>query len=79
MALDKEMAQHWCMELAENLAEFRKKPRLATESKLKFISNQYASLFSLVNVSKGDAILKGVPLALFRNVQSNETEVSAEN
>lgn len=76
MALDKELAHHWCKELATNLSEFRKKPRLATDSKLQFISNQYASLFSLVKVSKGDAILKGVPLALFPTATN---DVSADN
>lgn len=79
MALDKELAHHWCKELATNLSDFRKKPRLAAESKLKFISNQYASLFSLVRVSRGDAILKGVPLALFQTAQTTDATLSAEN
>lgn len=69
MALDKEVAHHWCEELAGNLSEFRKKGRLKPEAKLHFISKQYASLFSLVRIHRGDAIMKGVPFRAFELAQ----------
>lgn len=65
MALDKDVAKFWCQELAENLAEFRKRPRLKKDAKLDFISKQYSSLFVLVRVNRGDAIMKGVPFQKF--------------
>ena len=71
MALDKEIAHHWCQELADNLVEFKKKTRLKNESKLEFISNQYASLFSLVRINRDDAVMKGIPHRMF-NAQQEE-------
>ena len=65
MALDREMAKYWCQELADNLADFRKKPRLSKQAKLDFISKQYSSLFVLVRVNRGDSIMKGVPFRKF--------------
>lgn len=72
MALDKEIAHHWCEDLADNLLEFRKKTRLKTESKLEFISNQYASLFALVRINRGDAIMKGMPHRIFDKQQEEQ-------
>lgn len=66
MALKPEIAHHWCEELAENLSDFRKKSRLKPEAKLNFISSQYASLFALVRINRGDAIMKGVPVRAFK-------------
>lgn len=65
MALQPDIAHYWCKELAMNIAKFRKKSRLKKEAKLEFISKQYASLFSLVKINRGDAIMKGVPYIAF--------------
>ena len=56
MALDKELAHHWCEELADNLVNFRKKTRLKPESKLNFIVDQYASLFSLARINREECL-----------------------
>ena len=71
MSLDSQIAHHWCQELADNLTDFRKKGRLKPESKLKFVSKQYASLFALVKVMRGDAVMKGVPTRMFAGSQSD--------
>lgn len=71
MALDKELAHHWCEELADNLVNFRKKTRLKPESKLNFIVEQYASLFSLARINRDDAIMKGIPHRMFKKQQED--------
>lgn len=71
MALDKELAHHWCEELADNLVNFRKKTRLKPESKLNFIVDQYASLFSLARINRDDAIMKGIPHRMFKKQQED--------
>jgi hypothetical protein len=80
MALDKEVAHYWCKELANNISDFRKKGRLKPESKLTFISKQYASLFALVKINRGDAIMKGVPfLAFEQNQDSSELDLQEQS
>ena len=74
MAIQPEVAHHWCKDLAENLTEFRRKPRMKPESKLAFISKQYASLFALVRINRGDAVMKGVPARMFEEATSVEEE-----
>ena len=44
------------------------------ESKLAFISKQYASLFALVRINRGDAVMKGVPARMFEEATSVEEE-----
>lgn len=75
MALNSEMAASWCLELAENLSSFRKKGRLKPEMKLSFISKQYASLFTLVKVNRGDTIMKGFP---FRTIPEDDGQETTE-
>lgn len=72
MSLDKEVAHHWCLDLADNIVDFRKKARLKPESKLSFISKQYASLFALVRINRGDAVMKGVPSRAFEQAQQEQ-------
>lgn len=73
--LDKDIAHHWCEELAANLTDFRKKTRLNPAAKLSFISKQYASLFALVRINRGDAILKGVPHRAFLQQQQEQQDL----
>ena len=75
MALDKELAHHWCEELADNLVNFRKKTRLKPESKLNFIVDQYASLFSLARINRDDAIMKGIPHRMFKKQQEDSPPI----
>lgn len=75
MALDKELAHHWCEELADNLVNFRKKTRLKPESKLNFIVEQYASLFSLARINRDDAIMKGIPHRMFKKQQEDSPPI----
>ncbi len=75
MALDKELAHHWCEELADNLVNFRKKTRLKPESKLNFIVEQYASLFSLARINRDDAIMKGIPHRMFNKQQEDSPPI----
>lgn len=69
MGLTPEQAFTWCEELAENVSAFRKKARMRPESKLEFISDQYSSLFLLVKVLRGTAIMKGFPFRLLEKSQ----------
>lgn len=78
MALDKELAHHWCEELADNLVNFRKKTRLKPESKLNFIVDQYASLFSLARINRDDAIMKGIPHRMFKKQQEEDSPPNQE-
>lgn len=77
MALDAETAYHWIKELELNITEFRKKSRYKPESKLDFISKQYASLFALVRVNRGDALMKGFPYRAIEEAHK-EQEVITE-
>ena len=78
MALNKELAHHWCEELADNLIGFRKKTRLKPESKLNFIVDQYASLFSLARINRDDAIMKGIPHRMFKKQQEDSPPIQEE-
>lgn len=72
MALSSEQASYWVKELSDNLAVFRKKSRMNTDSKLEFISEQYNTLFLLVRVLRGESILAGFPFRLLDDSKDEE-------
>jgi hypothetical protein len=68
--INNDQAIRWIQMLQDNLAEFRKRSRLSPETKIKFISEQYARLFLIVRAINGRVIFTGTtPIGETKDVQ----------
>lgn len=61
MELRPEQAKAWILEIRANLQRFRRKRKMTVEERLKFLSEQYSTLYELNLAIDGKRRFLGVP------------------